>query len=239
MKNIHFGLVCFPIISISIFFTCFILAAFLFPGSEITHLNFKSESYSLSHNFLSGLGGLTTVGGESNTASAIIFNSSMVLIGATLILFYRRFKDVFPALNDSLKSIYFSKLAKPLGVVAGVLYAGVGLIPHDFHFAAHVFCAQYAFLTLFFLGILHCLTIYHSKHINNRYALGYVVFLVVLLIYLYLMFFGPSIGPGVNFTESDLMLQVIAQKSIVFTFILSILIQVYGFHKLLNRGRLQ
>jgi hypothetical protein len=153
-------------------------------------------------------------------------------VGATLIFFYRRFKSVFPALEDSPKSIFFSKLASPVGLVVGILYAGVGLIPHDLHFAAHVFCAQYAFLTLFFLSILHSLTIYYSKHMSSRYALGYLAFLVVLLYYLYLLFWGPSIGPGVDFSEADLMLQVIAQKSIVFTFILSLLVQVYGFHKL-------
>jgi hypothetical protein len=57
---------------------------------------------------------------------------------------------------------------------------------------------------------------------------------VVLFIYLRIIFFGPQIGPGKVFTENELMLQVIAQKSIVLTFMGSILVQVYGFNRLLN-----
>jgi len=234
--RIYFGLVRFPIISISIFFICFLLAAFLFPGSEIEHLNFKSDMYSLSHNFLSGLGGLETSSGEINTASSILFNGSLVLVGATLVLFYMRFKDIFKATGDSEKSIKLSCLTQPVGLVAGVLFAGVGFVPYDLHFGAHVFFANYAFLVLFILSILHSLTVYHSNLMSNRYALGYMLFCIVLLIYLYIIFFGPKISPGTNFyTETDLMIQVISQKSIVFSLILSILIQVYGFHGLYKR----
>jgi hypothetical protein len=55
----------------------------------------------------------------------------------------------------------------------------------------------------------------------------------VLFIYLYIIFFGPQIGPGKIFTEKELMLQVISQKSIVLTFMAAILHQVYGFNKIL------
>lgn len=233
--RIYFGLVRFPIISISIFFICFLLAAFLFPGSEIERLNFKSEMYSLSHNFLSGLGCLETSSGETNTPSAILFNGSLVLVGSTLMLFYWRFKEMFQAIGDSAKSIKFASWSKPVGLVAGVLFAGVGIVPHDLHFAAHVFFANYAFLVLFVLCVLHSLTVYHSNFMSNRYALGYMLFCIVLLIYLYIIFLGPQIGPGTFFTERELMLQVISQKSIVLSLILSILIQVYGFHCLFKR----
>ena len=129
--RIYFGLVRFPIFSISIFFICFLLAAFLFPGSEIEHLNFKSDMYSLSHDFLSGLGGLETSSGEINTASSILFNGSLVLVGATLVLFYMRFKDIFKAIGDSEKSIKLARLTQPVGLVAGILFAGVGIVDDD------------------------------------------------------------------------------------------------------------
>jgi len=228
--RLYFGLVRFPIISISVFFICFLLAAFLFPGSEIERLNFKSEMYSLSHNFLSGLGSLETSSGEINTPSAILFNGSLILVGSTLMLFYRRFKEMFQAIGDSAKSIKFARWSMPVGLVAGLLFAGVGIVPHDLHFAAHVFFANYAFLVLFVLCVLHSLTVYHSNFMSNKYALGYLLFCIVLLIYLYIIFLGPQIGPGTLFTERELMLQVISQKSIVLSLILSILIQVYGFH---------
>ena len=234
-QKISFGLVRFPIISISVFFICFLLAAFLFPGSEIERINFKSEMYSLTHNFLSGLGGLKTSSGEINTSSALLFNGSLVLVGSTLVLFYIRFKEMFQIIGDSAKSIKFASWSKPVGLVAGVLFAGVGFVPYDLHFGAHVFFANYAFLVLFVLCVLHSLTVYHSNFISNRYALGYMLFCIVLLMYLYIIFLGPKIGPGTYFTERELMLQVIAQKSIVLSLILSILVQVYGFHCLFKR----
>ena len=234
-KRIHFGLVRFPIVAISIFFICFLVAALLFPGSEIEHLHFKSDMYSLTHNFLSGLGSFETSSGEPNTASSILFNGSLVLVGATLVLFYIRFKDFFIALGDSEKSIKLARISQPVGLVAGVLFAGVGFVPHDLHFAAHVFFANYAFLVLFVLCILHSLTVYHSKFMSNKYALGYMLFCVVLLIYLYIIFLGPRIGPNTQYSETDLMIQVISQKSIVLSLILSILIQVYGFHALFKK----
>jgi len=49
------------------------------------------------------------------------------------------------------------------------------------------------------------------------------------------MFFGPQIGPGKIFSEKELMLQVISQKSIVLTFMIAILHQVYGFNKILAK----
>ena len=233
--RIYFGLVRFPIVAISIFFFCFLVAALLFPGSEIEHLHFKSDMYSLTHNFLSGLGGLETSSGESNTASSILFNGSLVLVGATLVLFYMRFKDFFIALGDSEKSIKLARISQYMGLVAAVLFAGVGFVPHDLHFAAHVFFANYAFLVLFFLCILHSLTVYYSEFMSNRFALGYMLFCIVLLVYLYIIFSGPSIGPNTQYSEMDLMLQVISQKTIVLSLILSILFQVYGFHGLFKR----
>ena len=90
-------------------------------------------------------------------------------------------------------------------------------------------------LILFVLCILHSLTVYHSKFMSNKYALGYMLFCVVLLIYLYIIFLGPRIGPNTQYSETDLMIQVISQKSIVLSLILSILIQVYGFHALFKK----
>ena len=165
----------------------------------------------------------------------LLFNGSLILIGATLMLFYVQFKKVFVLIEDSSKAQFYAKITMPVGLLAGFFYAGVGLVPHDLHFGAHVFFANYAFLTLFFLCILHSITVYHSNYLSNNYVIGYIAFCVVLFIYLRIIFFGPQIGPGKIYSEADLMLQVISQKSIVLTFMAAILHQVYGFNKLLNR----
>ena len=241
MKNARFYLVKLPIISIVLFLICCIIAAIIYPGSQKEIIEYESEVYSFTHNFLSELGSLKTntdetnpeIIQEDNTPSMILFNGGLILIGATLMLFYIEFKKVFTLIKDSYKARLYAKITLPVGLLAGFFYAGVGLVPHDLHFATHVFFANSAFLILFFLCILHSITVYHSNFISSIYVIGYIAFCVVLFIYLYIIFFGPQIGPGKIFSEKELMLQVISQKSIVITFMAAILHQVNGFNKIL------
>ena len=242
MEKAKFYLVKLPITSILVFFSCCVIAALIYPGSQKEIIGYQSEVYSFTHNFLSELGSLQTntdetnpaIIQEDNTPSMLLFNGSLILIGATLMLFYVQFKKVFVLIEDSSKAQFYAKITMPVGLLAGFFYAGVGLVPHDLHFGAHVFFANYAFLTLFFLCILHSITVYHSNYLSNNYVIGYIAFCVVLFIYLRIIFFGPQIGPGKTYSEADLMLQVISQKSIVLTFMAAILHQVYGFNKLIN-----
>ena len=243
MKKVRFYLVRLPIISITIFFFCCVIAALLYPGSHKEIIGYQSNYYSFTHNFLSELGSFKTNTDEINTAiiqkdntpSMLLFNGSLILIGTTLMLFYLNFKKVFDLIEDSSKSIFYSKITMPIGLLAGFFYAGVGFVPHDLHFGAHVFFANSAFLTLFFLCIIHSITVYHSNFLSNTYVIGYVAFCIVLFVYLRIIFFGPQIGPGKIYSKADLMLQVIAQKSIVLTFMAAILHQVCGFNLLLKK----
>ena len=242
MKRARFYLVRLPIISIVVFLICCIIAAIIYPGSHKEIIDYKSEVYSFTHNFLSELGSLKTntdetnpkIIQEDNTSSMILFNGSLILIGATLMLFYVEFKKVFTLIKDSYKTRLYAKITLPVGLLAGFFYAGVGLVPHDLHFATHVFFANSAFLILFFLCILHSITVYHSNFVSNNYVIGYIAFCIVLFIYLYIIFFGPQIGPGKIFSEKELILQVVSQKFIVLTFMAAILHQVYGFNKILT-----
>ena len=244
MKKIKFALVKLPILSISLFFLSCIAAAYLHPGSEKEEIGFKSDHYSFTHNFLSELGELKTNTNQSNpaiiqkknTASMLLFNGGLILIGVTLMFFYIQFKEVFRVLNDSKKAQFYAQMSKPIGLLAGGFYAGIGLVPHDLNFSLHVFFANGAFLILFLLCILHSMTVYNSNLLNNQYVMGYLSFCVLLFVYLGILFFGPEIGPKKIFTEAEWMLQVIAQKSIVLTFMISILHQVYGFDKLVHKN---
>ena len=245
LKKIRFYLVQLPIITITIFFFCCVIAALIYPGSHKEIIGYQSDYYSFTHNFLSELGSLKTNTDEinsaiiqkDNTPSMLLFNGSLILIGATLMLFYYNFRKVFAFIEDSSKSILYSKITMPIGLLAGFFYAGVGLVPHDLHFGAHVFFANSAFLTLFFLCLLHSITVYHSNFLSNSYVIGYLAFCVVLFVYLRIIFFGPQISPRKIYSEADLMLQVIAQKSIVLTFMAAILHQVYGFNVLFKKDK--
>ena len=47
------------------------------------------------------------------------------------------FKKIFGLIEDSSKSLFYSKITMSVGLLAGFFYAGVGLVPHDLHFGAH------------------------------------------------------------------------------------------------------
>ena len=55
-----------PVLSIIIFYLFCFIAAILYPGSEKEIINFKSDYYSFTHNFLSELGCLKTNNDENN-----------------------------------------------------------------------------------------------------------------------------------------------------------------------------
>ena len=240
-KKIKFYLVTLPIYTISIFYFFCIISAYFYPGSEKEIINFKSENYSFTHNFFSELGCLKTNTDEThpsilkkdNTPSMILFNSGLILIGITLIMFYYTFDKLFVLLKDET-NLNYCKFTKPLGILSGIFFSGVGFVPHDLDFGLHVFFANGAFLILFFLCVFHTITIYKSKYISNIYSFGYLLFCFCLLIYVLLIFFGPQIGPGKMFTENELILQVVSQKIIVLIFTLAILSQVYGINNVLK-----
>ena len=138
MKQVKFYLTTLPVYSIVLFFSCCVFAALLYPGSQKETIGYASEYYSFTHNFLSELGSLKTntdeanpaIAQEDNTPSMLLFNGSLILIGVTLMLFYTQFKEVFLTLNDTAKAQKLAKITKPVGLLAGILYAGVGLVPH-------------------------------------------------------------------------------------------------------------
>ena len=241
-KKIKFYLVTLPIYTISIFYFFCIISAYFYPGSEKEIINFKSENNSFTHNFFSELGCLKTNTDETNpsilkkdnTLSMILFNSGLILIGITLIMFYYTFERLFILLKDEA-NLNYSKFTKPLGILSGIFFSGVGFVPHDLDFGLHVFFANGAFLILFFLCVFHTMTIYKSKYISNIYSFGYLLFCFCLLIYVLLIFFGPQIGPGKMFTENELILQVVSQKIIVLIFTLAILSQVYGINSIVKK----
>lgn len=239
-RSFNFALVQFPFLAIIFFFIFNSVAIYYFPGSEKSIIGFQSDYYSFTHNFFSELGAFTTSPDEAvlgivkkdNTLSMVLFNSSLIIVGGAILLFYSKLKVFFVRKKDSAKTIYYSNISRPLGITTGLLFAGVGIIPHDLHFGAHVFCAHGAFLALFLLSIVHILAVFHSRHLKNKYALGYLIFILILAVYLGIILLGPRIGPGLLYNESDLILQVVAQKVIVLTFIASMLIQIYGVNKI-------
>ena len=239
MNKTSFFLTKLPLISVSIFYLFCIVAVLFYPGSEKEIINYKNDSYSISHNFLSELGCLKTntdetnpnIVQEYNTFSMIFFNSGLILIGLTICLFYYHFNKYFKFSSESNRTKKLSFTTSIIGIISGFMFSGVGFVPHDVSFIWHVVFANGAFLFLFIVSIFHTLTIYSSKKIGTIFSLGYLLFSICLLFYVYIIFLGPKIGPGFVFNEEELVLQVVAQKTIVVLFTIAMLSQVMAFKK--------
>ena len=81
------------------------------------------------------------------------------------------FEKLFVLLKDET-SLNYSKFTKPIGILSGIFFSGVGFVPHDLDFGLHVFFANGAFLVLFFLCVFHTMTIYKSKYILIENVVG-------------------------------------------------------------------
>tara|TARA_Y100001970_G_scaffold144503_1_gene177454 strand:+ start:58 stop:816 length:759 start_codon:yes stop_codon:yes gene_type:complete len=252
MKNkLKLYLLVVPYIGILSFFTFNIIAISGFPGydkcSFFESKDCKSDRYSFSLNFFSELGSAYTntdddgspiyEGGKNNvknTFSMLFFNSSLVVVGIVIILFYQYFYKFFIFKDDTPNSLKYSKFCRYIGIITGIMFSGIGFVPHDLDFTMHVFFANGAFLTLLILSIFHTLSFYNSNFIKSHYSYGYILFCIFLASYLYLIFLGPTIGPGKDFSQSDLILQVVGQKLIIFTFTIAMIYQTEGIRRSLN-----
>ena len=223
-----------PLFSVIVFYVFCIISAILFPGTEKDIVGFKSFNYSLTHNFLSELGGVVTHSGVKNTYSMFFFNFALILVGFTISCFYYHFKYLFVNWDDHYKSIKYSRFTSFFGLIAGFMFAGVGFVPYDVSFQLHVFFANFSFLFLFFTSIFHVTTIFCSIKIHNFHSFGYLLFCFFLLAYLYLIFLGPEISPNGNYNEKELVVQVVSQKIIVFIFTISMLMQVFVIKSILG-----
>ena len=159
MEKAKFYLVKLPITSILVFFSCCVIAALIYPGSQKEIIGYQSEVYSFTHNFLSELGSLQTntdetnpaIIQEDNTPSMLLFNGSLILIGATLMLFYVQFKKVFVLIEDSSKAQFYAKITMPVGLLAGFFYAGLDLFLMTFILAPMCFLPTTLFNPVFSL----------------------------------------------------------------------------------------
>tara|TARA_Y100001980_G_C14549076_1_gene330719 strand:+ start:2247 stop:3005 length:759 start_codon:yes stop_codon:yes gene_type:complete len=242
----------FPLTGILSFLILNTFSVIFYPGydkcSYISGSDCKSDSYSFKLNFFSELGSTYTntdddysplnEGGfnnKKNTISMILFNASLVIVGLSIVTFYNSFLTLFK--NDKNKK-YFNKSAiasRYTGIATGLMFIGIGLAPHDVNFPLHLFFANGAFLTLFILSIFHARMLFFSNTFSKSYSIGYIIFSFILIIYVIIIFFGPEIGPGLEFSRSELIFQVVAQKVIILIFMFSMLFQLVGIRDILRK----
>tara|TARA_B100000029_G_C16971488_1_gene740178 strand:- start:105 stop:554 length:450 start_codon:yes stop_codon:yes gene_type:complete len=143
--------------------------------------------------------------------------------GVTYIIFYAISINLF-------NNIFLSSLGSLFGICGGVCCIGVAMTPSDLFFNDHIFYNTWLFRSFLISIILYSFLIYKSQKINNWYLLGNIIFILSLLIYILILKFGPS--PRVSYDA--LVFQAISQKVILFNFMASIIIQTYGYNKIID-----
>jgi len=194
-----------------------LLAMLFYPGG--THSDPATKGYSFFRNFFSDLGLTETIDGEPKLASFLLFTVAMVLAGAALATFFFVFPSLF---SSSPWGKWFSRIGSFAGFLSGLAYIGVAL-PADLYLEAHTLSVQIAFLSFFVAVLIYIPALFLKRDYPKVYAWVFIAFAILLGVYVWLMFEGPSTS-----TSNGLVIQATGQKIIVYAAIVSMFIQSYG-----------
>ena len=114
------------------------------------------------------------------------------------------------------------------GILGGLSLIGVGLTPADLYLEIHIVCATWLFRFFFIASFCYSVVIFRHAHFENKFAAGYLVFALSILLYILVSELGPD--PKIN--QFALVLQVVSQKIILLILMASIYIQTLGLQKL-------
>tara|TARA_B100000579_G_C22817946_1_gene848963 strand:- start:139 stop:864 length:726 start_codon:yes stop_codon:yes gene_type:complete len=206
---------------VALFFIFFnVIGMYLYPGGTIH--NPDSANYQLAHNFFSDLGRAVAHNGLQNFHASFIFNLTLLLIGTTFCIFYFAMSSLF---KDTKLNLILSNLGAIFGLLAGLSFIGVALTPSDLNLGLHVFFANSIFRMALATSLCFGVVIIRTSVIPSKYAVGYFLFSVALIIYIGVGEYGPSARES----EIAMVFQVVAQKVIVLIFLLSVVYQTFGF----------
>ena len=198
----------------TIFVLLTVLAMFFYAGGTFSEPT--KTGYSFFENFFSDLGMTVSHSGRPNLVANILFTVALTLVGLGMMLFFIAFPQFF---RDEPLSKKLSLLGSALGFVSGLCFIGVAVTPHNLYLDAHTEFVLWAF-RLFPLAVLFYTLAMRRIGYDHRAVLIFGVFFIFLVAYLLLLEFGPGIQ-----TYSGMLIQATGQKLIVYSSILSVILQ--------------
>ena len=201
---------------VTIFFTISVFISMLFyPGGNIHDP--LQIGYSISHNFLSDLGGYKSQSGLPNFISFLIFNFSMILftlIGISFLFIPKLFKeDIISFIISIIGSVFL--------FFGTLFFAGVGLTPYDLYLDEHIFFAINAFRLLVPGLILYFFVLIRSS-VSKKYAV--MIFCLLFFTFLYVVYQILSDSPLTSIeqmVEQAIIQKIITLVNIICMFFLS------------------
>ena len=201
-----------------------LVAMLFYPGGTIADP--MARGYSFFTNFFSELGLTRTHLGAPNTVSFILFFVALTLVGAGLVLFFVAFRPFFV---HSTAGKVLSAIGTLFGIVSGICFIGVAFTPANLQLTLHGQFVMWAFETFPVAVFLYAGAILLHKSYPRRFAVVFIVFAVLLVLYLVLLMRGPGFT-----TPQGVMMQATGQKVIVYASIVVVLIQSLGARKQLS-----
>lgn len=208
-----------PLYGVTAFVIFNIIAMWIYPGG--TYQNSELDTYMFTQNYFSDLGRTLTMDNTQNFYSAFVFNLSLTMIGLLMCLFYFYLPNLF---RENVTAHNLAKIASIIAITSGVAFAGVGFTPSDIYLDEHMFFVKWAFRSFLIVALLFIIAIYKAPEWKNKYALIYIGFASILFGYVLIMEFGPN---GKDSMEG-LVTQVVAQKTIVIAFVVSVYFKSKG-----------
>ena len=201
---------------VTIFFTISVFVSmFFYPGGNIHDPS--QLGYSISHNFLSDLGGYKSHSGLPNLISFLIFNFSMTLftlIGISFLFIPKLFKeDIISFIISIIGSVFL--------FFGTLFFAGVGLTPYDLYLDEHIFFAINAFRLLVPGLILYFFVLIRSS-VSKKYAV--MIFCLLFFTFLYVVYQILSDSPLTSIeqmVEQAIIQKIITLVNIICMFFLS------------------
>jgi hypothetical membrane protein len=188
---------------------------FFYPGGNIHDPS--QIGYSISHNFLSDLGGYKSHSGLPNLISFLIFNFSMTLftlIGISFLFIPKLFKeDVITFIISIIGSAFL--------FFGTIFFAGVGLTPYDLYLDEHIFFAINAFRLLVPGLVLYFFVLIRST-VSKKYSI--MIFCLLFFTFLYVVYQIISDSPLTSIEqmiEQAIIQKIITLVNIVCMFFLS------------------
>ena len=201
---------------VTIFFTVSVFVSmFFYPGGNIHDPS--QLGYSISHNFLSDLGGYKSHSGLPNLISFLIFNFSMTLftlIGISFLFIPKLFKE-------DIISYIISIIGSSFLFFGTLFFAGVGLTPYDLYLDEHIFFAINAFRLLVPGLVLYFFVLIRSS-VSKKYSV--MIFCLLFFTFLYVVYQMISDSPLTSIeqmVEQAIIQKIITLVNIICMFFLS------------------
>jgi hypothetical protein len=188
-----------------------------YPGGNI--MDRGAESFSFLQNFMSDLGRTTNFGRQDNP-TAPFYAATLAIAGICSALFFIALTSFFSYFTRA-PVIYLCLLC---GVLAGIGYVGIAMHPLNSAYRMHVTYVQMSFIAFWLMTVCCAYAIYRVPAFSNAIGHMLLLFACILGIQILIMLFGPRSWSA----PAALLLQVTAQKVVVYSEILAMCVLSIG-----------